>query len=106
MTMQAYDASPATAAAATLLEVDLEKDGIGDAVEIVPGPARPGHVGQLRVSWSIVTDPRRHPSALTLALLARALLLGDPVDVSGLTYGDAEYAGVAAAAFARLATSP
>ncbi|MGX6446472.1 hypothetical protein ACVU7I_00165 [Patulibacter sp. S7RM1-6] len=85
------------AVAEDLLDVELRQDGIAAAVSI-------GAAGdELQVDWATVTNPSRSHGAVTLALMARSLVEGDPVDLSGLSYVDGRYAAIAAAALAKLA---
>ena len=57
------------------------------------------------VDWSAVTAPTRSHGAATLALIARSLLHGDPVDLSGLAYVHPDYAAITEHAFSRLAAT-
>jgi hypothetical protein len=98
---QTYGPGRVTAAAVTLLEAD--RDEIRGAVRIRTGPGGANDIEELTVDWSAVTAPTRSPGAVTLAIMARSLLHGDPVDLSGFTYDDRTYAGIAAAALSQLA---
>jgi hypothetical protein len=51
-----------------------------------------------------VVRVRTYGAPLTLALMARSLLHGDPIDLSGLAHVELKYAAIAAAAFAKRAT--
>jgi hypothetical protein len=101
---QTYTAGPAVEAAAALLGVDLAKDEIPDAVHVEPEVGA-GPVQELVVDWAAVTAPSRSHGVVTLALTARSLLHGDPVDLSGLAHVSPDYAGIAEYAFSKLAAA-
>ncbi len=98
--MRTYTHGRGLAAAAKLLQSAEHAAELQGVVRVTRDPDPTGTVVMIAVNWGRITDPGNPHGAVTIALIAKSLLDGDVVDVSGLTHVDRGYADTVAEALA------